>query len=55
METLGAQFSIGIPVYSRRQEGGLVLIHQWLLAWIQDGEGCLLFDVDRSTLRERFC
>ena len=55
MEILRAQFPIGIPVHSRRQEGGLVLIHLWLFPGIQDGEGCLLLDVDRSTLRGRFC
>ncbi|MEY3756970.1 MAG: hypothetical protein RLZZ263_124, partial [Cyanobacteriota bacterium] len=31
MEILWGQFPIGIPVHSRRQEGGLVLIHLWLL------------------------
>ena len=50
MEIFWGQFPIGIPVHCRRQEVGLVLIHLWLLPEIQDGEGCLLLDVDRSTL-----
>lgn len=51
MEILWGQFPIGIPVHSRRQEGGLVLIHLWLLLGIQDGEVALPCVVPCSTLR----